>query len=171
MAHRDLLPALYAVPRSVDGTRWIRMGRQLRCDLEERLPVAVLRVAGELDLRSSAELRGQLWKVLSEQPSGVVIDVSALIVVEDLALTVFSAYASVAARWPGCPVALCGPSPELSSALARLAITRTMPVYPSRAIALAEVENAPAQRRYQVRLGAAAPAGVGARETVAEAGR
>src|SRR5262249_38661185 len=98
---------------------------RLGCVLESSRPLAVLRLSGPLDLASSVELRMTLQKALAEQPSGVVVDVAALTVQEDIALTVFSAFARTAAAWPACPVVLCAPPAEVNAALNRLAISRS----------------------------------------------
>src|SRR5256714_3675866 len=102
----------------------------LQCVVEEWSPVALVRVTGELDLASSVQLRAVLHKALAEQPSGIVVDVAGLTVLDDLTLTVFSGFAGTAAELAGCPVALCAPAAPVRAALERLAIDRAVPIYP-----------------------------------------
>ena len=141
----------------------------LRCALESRSPVALIRASGQLSITTSPELRAFLQKALAEQPEGIAIDVSELTVDDDLALTVFTAFASSAAEWSACPVVLYAPTRAFAEAVDRLAIDRTVPVYPSRAGALAAIAEAPPVRWYRRRLSASPTAAAVAREVVAEA--
>jgi anti-sigma regulatory factor (Ser/Thr protein kinase)/anti-anti-sigma regulatory factor len=141
----------------------------LRCVLESSSPVAVLRASGRLGPATSVELRAALHKALAGHPEGIAVDVSALVADDDVALTVFSGFASSAAGSSACPVVLYAPSPALGAALDRLAIARTVPVYPSRTEALAGIAEAPPVRRYHRRLSSTPAAAALARETVAEA--
>jgi anti-anti-sigma regulatory factor/anti-sigma regulatory factor (Ser/Thr protein kinase) len=120
--------------------------------LEESSPVALVRVAGELDLASSVEIRAALHKALAEQPSGIVVDVAGLTVEDDLTLTVFSGFAGTAAELAGCPVALCAPTTAVHTALQRLAIDWSVPVHPTREQAVVAIEARPPVRRYRRRL-------------------
>lgn len=143
----------------------------MKCVLESRSPVALVRVDGELNLATSVELRAALHKALAEQPVGIVVDVGGLTVEDDLTLTVFSGFAGTAAELAGCPVALCAPSATVGELLERLAITLTVPVHQTREEAVAGVQVAPAARRYRRRL-VANPAAPGlARELLVEACR
>jgi anti-anti-sigma regulatory factor/anti-sigma regulatory factor (Ser/Thr protein kinase) len=139
--------------------------------LESAAPVAVVRLAGQLDLAAGVALRAGLQKALAEQPSGIVVDVSELTVDDDVTLTAFSAFAGAAAEWPGCPVVLCAPSTALGAALDRLTISRAVPVYPTRTQALAAIQAMPATRRYRRRLTATPGAAAIARQVVADACR
>jgi anti-anti-sigma regulatory factor len=142
---------------------------KLTCVLESLSPVALVRLAGPLDLASSVELGMSLQKALAQQPSGVIVDVAGLTVEEDVTLTVFSAFARTAAAWAGCPVVLCAPSPILAAALDRLGISRSVSILPDRVQALAAFEAVPAPRRYIQRLAASPTATAVARHVVAAA--
>ena len=87
-------------------------------------------LTGHLGLIDAAALRTRLMKCLAEQPDALLVDVASLRVGEPLALAVFSAVARQAAHWPGIPVMLCAPRPDVRHSL-RLAAFQRLPVYPS----------------------------------------
>src|SRR5689334_5047953 len=86
----------------------------VRCVPDPASPVPLMHLVGELDLASAATLRTTLHKMLTDEPAGVVLDASGLTVAEEVALSLFAAFADTAAQWPGCPVVLCAPSPTLA---------------------------------------------------------
>ncbi|MEV6346402.1 ATP-binding protein [Actinoplanes sp. NPDC051851] len=77
-------------------------------------------LAGRLGLRDVPPLRERLLMCLAEQPEALLLDLSALHVEQPPALTVFTALASQAARWPGTPVLLCTGSEEMWTLIAGL---------------------------------------------------
>jgi anti-anti-sigma regulatory factor/anti-sigma regulatory factor (Ser/Thr protein kinase) len=81
--------------------------------------VAVVAVHGRLDLAATPRLRTVLLKCLAEQPEALLIDLSAMELGEDTCLSLFTAVARQAATWPGTPVLLCAPRPEVADRLAR----------------------------------------------------
>src|SRR4051812_37948340 len=83
---------------------------------------------GRLTLADVAKLRLSLDKCLAEQPAAVLVDLSGLTVEEPLALTVFLTFSADAARWPGVPVLLCGPTDEVRTMLGAAAFRR-LPVF------------------------------------------
>jgi anti-anti-sigma regulatory factor len=85
-------------------------------------------LAGALDGNGVAALHQSLLKCLAEQPDALIIDVSRLQVLDPLAMTVFPAVARQAASWPGTPVLLCAPTPEVRTLLSRAAF-RQLPVF------------------------------------------
>jgi anti-anti-sigma regulatory factor len=68
-------------------------------------------VAGSLRLVDVPSLQVDLLKSLAEQPAALLLDLTALDVVDPLALTVFNAVVRQAARWPGTPILLYGLAP------------------------------------------------------------
>jgi anti-sigma regulatory factor (Ser/Thr protein kinase)/anti-anti-sigma regulatory factor len=142
------------------------MTRPLTCAVESTAPVAVLRLAGFLDLESAADLRTVLHKALAGQPTAIVVDLGELRVDEDVVLTVFTAFARTAAGWSGCPVLLCAPEAGLATALDRIAVSRAVPVYRDREQALAAADRLPAPRRFDQLLPATPAACVVARQLV-----
>jgi hypothetical protein len=57
-------------------------------------------------------------KCLAEQPTALLVDLSELIVTDDLALSVFTAVVRQAALWPGTPVQLCAATAPVTALLA-----------------------------------------------------
>jgi anti-sigma regulatory factor (Ser/Thr protein kinase) len=72
--------------------------------------------------------------------------------IDDIALTVFSAFARAAAGCSGCPVRLSTADPTVVDGLNRLAITRLVPVSGSRAEAIAAVRKPPTPARIRAAL-------------------
>ncbi len=60
------------------------MNGRFSFELEHTHPVALLRPRGVLDAYTAPDLRGALLECLTEQPAGVVIDVSDLAVGDDV---------------------------------------------------------------------------------------
>src|SRR4051812_48454983 len=102
------------------------------CTLTTSEGVSVVTVTGRLDLAGVAGVRTALHKALVDQPDAIVVDLVDLTVDMDVNLIAFSAFATFAAHWSGCPVALSTSSGQLRADLRRLGISRVVPVYPSR---------------------------------------
>ncbi len=130
--------------------------------------VAVVDVAGHLDVATAPEVRAVLYKTLADQPSAIVVDVTGL-TADDVALTMFAAVARSAAAWPGCAILLCGARAELRARLRAMAIDRAVVVYPTRAEALAAAGALPPPLRFDARLAATLDAARMARDVVARA--
>lgn len=132
----------------------------LTCTSTTSGPVAVLAFAGRLDLDGVASVRTALHKALADQPAAIVVDLADVDVDNDVTLTVFSAFASFAGRWSGCPVVMSVPDQRPRAHLHRLGITRTVSVHPNlpAAIAAARAMPVPPSVRYAVVAAADAPA-------------
>lgn len=127
-------------------------------------------MTGQLDLSTAADARAALHKALAEQPEAMVLDLAGLVVTDDLALTLFTAFGRAAAAWPGCPVLLYAPDPVVFADLHRMAVNRGLPVYRDRASALAATAKKPVvPRRFDARLWGAPSAAAAAREIVVRA--
>jgi hypothetical protein len=87
------------------------------CAVGEDGQHVLVEMAGELGLADVADLRVRLLTCLAGQPGALLLDLSALTVAEPLALSVFSFVSRQAARWPGTPVLLCAPRPQIRSLL------------------------------------------------------
>jgi anti-sigma regulatory factor (Ser/Thr protein kinase) len=87
-------------------------------------------LTGELGLPDVAPVRLRLLKCLAEQPGALLLDLAGLTVAEPLALSVFTAVTSQAARWPGTRVLLCAPPPATRNLLAGAAYHR-LPLFDS----------------------------------------
>nr|WP_240940226.1 ATP-binding protein [Planosporangium flavigriseum] len=139
-------------------------------EIETDLPVAVIRLAGELSVETAPEVRLAVATALAIQPAAVVVDLAALTAADDVVRTVFSECARSAAAWPGCPVVLSCPSGDVAAGLDRLSVSRSVVVHPDLGQALAALEEVPAPLRLWQRL-TATPSitGPAARATVVAA--
>jgi anti-anti-sigma regulatory factor len=111
----------------------------LSCRLERKTPVALVRVAGKLTVHTAPAVRTALLGCLSNQPELIVVDVSTMDTEDDVALSVLPSMARHAAAWPGASLVLGAPGPQLSKALDRMAVPRSVPIF-------ATVEQAMASR-------------------------
>lgn len=112
----------------------------------------VVALVGTLDLATAPTVRSVLLKCVADQPKTIVIDLSRLIVGDDVALTVFPAMARHAAAWPGCAMVLAAPGPETTEALDRFAVCRYVPKFGDVASALVAGARKPRWRRLSERL-------------------
>jgi anti-anti-sigma regulatory factor/anti-sigma regulatory factor (Ser/Thr protein kinase) len=102
----------------------------------------LVRLHGELSTATVPRIRMLLLKRLVDQPDALVVEVSGLVVRDEVALHVFMAVARQAAVWPGTPLLICAGEPRLARLLTHGSYGR-LPVFPSIAEALA----APARKR------------------------
>ncbi|MGC9668562.1 ATP-binding protein [Planosporangium sp. 12N6] len=139
-------------------------------EIETDPPVAVVRLAGRLDVDTAAEVRLAVQTALADHPAAVVVDLAGIAAADDVVLTVFSALSRAAAAWPGCPVTLSGPAGEVAAGLDRMSVSRSVAVHPSLDDALAVLREVPAPRRFSRRLPTApSVAGPASRATVVAA--
>ncbi|MFC7531862.1 STAS domain-containing protein [Actinoplanes sp. GCM10030250] len=89
----------------------------VRCDIEPIGTRLLVRVEGELSVSSAPTVRAALLKCLVEEPDAVVVDLTATVVTEPAAASVFLAASRQAALWPGTPLMLAAPGPELARLL------------------------------------------------------
>jgi hypothetical protein len=68
-------------------------------------------VRGGLDAASGPALHHAAESCLEREPVALIMDLSAMIVLEDEAMAVFAEVIRIADRWPGTPVLLCAPDP------------------------------------------------------------
>jgi anti-anti-sigma regulatory factor len=129
------------------------MTQPLTYQIDRRLPIAVIRLRGELTSLSSAVARGGLYEALLAEPTSVVVDLSGVTAADDVALTLFPAVANVAAQWPGAPLLLCAASPPIAGALDRMGITADrIATYPTVRAALDVAATDPVPLRVHQRL-------------------
>jgi anti-anti-sigma regulatory factor len=100
-------------------------------DGAERLLVVL---TGDLHTSDVVPIRERLLKCLAEQPGALLLDLAELTVADPLALSVFTAVSRQAARWPGTPVLLCAPRPDIRTLLRGAAYHR-LPLFGSTAAA------------------------------------
>jgi len=128
------------------------MTSQLVCRPEQYLPVAVVRVSGELDVLTGAALRSAVERCLSGQPQALLLDVSALEISEPVALEVLSTVVCRTTQWPDVPIVLCGARPETAQVIAAWPHCAAVSTAASCADALADTKEEPEPRRIRVRL-------------------
>jgi anti-anti-sigma regulatory factor len=73
--------------------------------------LSIMTVRGGLDAASSPALQHAAESCLERGPVALIMDVSAMTVLEDDAMAVFAEIIRIAGRWPGTPVLLCAPDP------------------------------------------------------------
>lgn len=128
------------------------MTQPLTYRIDRRLPVAVVCLSGEITPLSSQVARAALLDALAAEPTSVIMDLSGVSAVDDVALTVFPALAETAAHWPGAPVLLSAPEPAVAEALRRMAVTPRMEVHPTLQAAVAVAAKEPVPQRVHARL-------------------
>ncbi|MFF4879948.1 MULTISPECIES: ATP-binding protein [unclassified Micromonospora] len=144
------------------------MSSRITCEVRDTAPVAVVQLAGSLDVGTMRTVHEALDRVLATQPDALVVDLAEVTVQDRLALSVFAAAARRAEEWPAVPVVLCAPPPTAARWLAETSACRVVPVSPdcAEATRMAGAASAP---RLRIRLEPAAEACRRAREMVAEA--
>lgn len=145
------------------------MTQPLTYEIDHRFPIAVVRLQGQLTPLASQVARSALLESLVEEPTSVIVDLTALTVPDDVALTLFPAAATLAAEWPGAALLLCGADPGVAAALEQLAIGQRLPVYATREEALRAATNDPVPLRVRQRLEPTVQAPGEARELVTSA--
>jgi anti-anti-sigma factor len=141
---------------------------ELTCYVERDTPYAVVRISGALELTSAAKVRRVIAKCLASQPTMIVLCVDGLRIGDPAALAVFASAANEVAQWPGAPVVLCAPEPEIRKVISGSAVCRHVPVYPTMEEAMAGVDQTPPVQ-LSTRLLPAVGAARRARELVTEA--
>jgi anti-anti-sigma regulatory factor/anti-sigma regulatory factor (Ser/Thr protein kinase) len=128
------------------------MASQLVCRPVQDLPVAVLRVSGELDQLTSDALRLGVARALSAQPDALLIDVAAVRIRDPLGLQVLSEVICQTAEWPAVPIVLCGAGADAAAAITGSPDCASVAMADSCEKALAAVAEEPEPRRIRVRL-------------------
>jgi len=125
---------------------------RLRIAIEDDPRATVVCPVGLLYLLSYARLRDTLLKCSAEEPPGIVVDLSGLVVETAPLLSVFTTVWLRISEWPGTPLLLAEPSPPVAELLRRTGVSRFVATYPSRADALDAVASPPRRRRVRVQL-------------------
>jgi anti-sigma regulatory factor (Ser/Thr protein kinase) len=128
------------------------MPGQLVCRPEQTLPVAVLKVAGVLDLVTGPALRRAVRRCLSTQPEAVLIDVAELDIEGPQALDELTSVVHQNAEWPAVPIVLCAAGPDTVESLAKSPVHGEVGMADSCAEALAQATVEPDRHRVRIRL-------------------
>jgi anti-anti-sigma regulatory factor len=142
---------------------------RLRCDLDANGPVAIAHMAGALGLADAPMAWSTLVKLLADQPDALLIDLDGLRCDDAKALFVFGALARRASLWPGVPVVLSAPDPELRRNLARHGVDRVVAVCEHREEAAVLTSGAPTPPRLRLALEPVPGAARRGRDLVTEA--
>lgn len=89
--------------------------------VSERLPVAVVGLAGPLDQRALPTCLVTLRDCLADQPQAVLLDLARVTEVSERAASAFVDFAAESSRWPGADLLLCGGSAEVLRSVAVVA--------------------------------------------------
>ena len=142
------------------------MASHLVCRREQDLPVAVLRVRGDLDLHTSDALRRAVARCLVTQPEATLVDLEQARILDPEALRVLPDLITDTRDWPNVPLVLCGAgSAELDLGSSQISYADSCDE------ALAAIADEPEPRRIRVRLRPVPDACRQVRQLVAQACR
>ena len=113
---------------------------------------AVVTPRGRLDVGTYARLRDALLKCAAEAPEALIVELGHLDVDRTSALSLFPTIWMRISAWPGIPLFLTAPHPELAERLRTNAVPRFVSCYPSTAAALAAFGRPPPRRRAEIEL-------------------
>ncbi len=130
----------------------------------------LLVVTGTLDCLTYADLRNSIVKAALDEPDAVIVDITALDVPTNSALSVFTSARWHVSTWPDVPILLVCKDARLRSAVRANGVTRYVPIYLDAAAAFAAVPHAwsTVRRRAHVRLPAVPSSAAVARTLVSE---
>jgi anti-anti-sigma regulatory factor len=139
----------------------------LVCTVENDFPVLVVRASGRMTFASVPVLRRVVRKGLTDHPALLLIDLSAVEVIDDITVTVFASLARRGAE-DDIPVMLVAP-PPLAGHLDALGVGRSVPTYATEAMARSAHAGHAAPGRLQVDLDPVPSATAVARDLVDKA--
>jgi anti-anti-sigma regulatory factor/anti-sigma regulatory factor (Ser/Thr protein kinase) len=113
----------------------------------------VVTFTGSIDLFSASHIQRALLKDLSQQPYGLICDLSGVQQLDPVCASVFATVANhPASRWPTTSFLLCGAQPSVAEILGRLRVPHFLPLYQDLEEALAEVFARPPYLRDELVL-------------------
>ncbi len=137
----------------------------LICQVQSRLPVAVVALYGTLDGTSAARMMISLRDVVADAPIALIIDAAHLVVTSDRALHALLDFARQTHQWPGTVVSMAGASAEITGLIDGVigrqdgeiirydrldqaqSAAMSLPLPQRRSLALSPDRNAPAKSR------------------------
>jgi anti-sigma regulatory factor (Ser/Thr protein kinase) len=126
----------------------------LLCQVQRRLPVAVVDLYGTFDESSAVNGLISLRDCLAEQPMALVLDVTYLSMVGQHALNWLLELAGTSARWPGARVALCGAAESLRGMVKAAPAGDQVDLFEAVPDAVAAVLRSPVPPRESIQLAA-----------------
>ena len=145
------------------------MDHRLVCHLERGRPVPVIRLDGVLDVETTPAIRTAVLSGFVDGPNAVVVDLAGVMVRDDIALTVFPTLARAAASFHGGELLLCAATEPVVGQMRNLAILKYVPMFATRAEALAHAAQLRTPRLFRLHLPPSPPACVTARRLVVRA--
>jgi len=115
----------------------------LTVDVTQHGHATIVRLSGEIGLRTGQHLRSALLKCLADEPSGVIVELDGTTVGAPIALNTFGMLARRAAEWPGVLVALAVSDGTVRDLLRRTALDRTVPTFSTVAEAIRALGTMP----------------------------
>jgi anti-sigma regulatory factor (Ser/Thr protein kinase) len=143
-------------------------GSALTVAVARRGHTAIVRVSGEIGLRTVGQLRSVLVKCLADQPSGVVVELDGTTVGAPIVLGVFGTLARRAAEWPGILVALAVADGPVRELLRHMALDRVVPTFADVAEAVRALGTMPEHQHASVELPADVTSAAEARRFVTD---
>jgi anti-anti-sigma regulatory factor/anti-sigma regulatory factor (Ser/Thr protein kinase) len=140
----------------------------LTCTIENDFPVLVVRASGRMTFASVSVLRRVVRKGLTDHPALLLIDLSAVEVIDDVTVTVFAWLARRGAE-NDVPVMLVAPPPPLAGHLDALGVGRSVPTYATEELARSAHAGRAGSWRRQVDLDPVPSATAVARDLVDQA--
>jgi anti-anti-sigma factor len=101
----------------------------LTADVARSGDATVVRLAGELGLRTVDQLCATVLKCLADEPSGLVVELNRTTVATPVALGAFGTLARRAAQWPGVLVVLAVADGPVRELLRRTALDHVVPTF------------------------------------------
>jgi anti-sigma regulatory factor (Ser/Thr protein kinase) len=139
------------------------MPTEVRHLIDPAQPYPVVRLFGVLDAGTAAHVRSVLLEGLAQQPQALIVDVCDLSVTDPAAVLVLRDVAEETAEWPAADLVLCAPADD------RVWQSTGLPVWPTRAEALAALGGAEPNHQLSLTLEPAVGAARRSRELVTEA--
>lgn len=127
-------------------------GFPLTVDVAHRGHATIVRLSGEIGLRTVEQLRSALLKCLADQPSGLVVELDGVTVGAPMALSTFGTLARRAAEWPGILLVLAVSAGPVRELLRHTALDRVVPTFAGVAEAVRALGTIPEHQRASVQL-------------------
>jgi anti-anti-sigma factor len=140
----------------------------LTVDVARSGPAAIVRLTGELGLRTVGQLRATVLKCLADEPSALIVDLDGTTVVAPIALGSFGTLARKAAEWPGVLMALAVSDGPVRDLLHRTALDQVVPTFASVAEAVRSLGDLPPRQHASMELPADVTSAALARRFVTE---
>ncbi len=116
-------------------------GPDVRIELEACLKVPILTVAGVLNSSTYRTVRDAVIKAAIDEPRAVLVDINRLHAPTSSAWTVFTSARWHVSIWPDVPILLVCAQPQAQRAISASGVTRYVPVYSTRQLALDAVNT------------------------------